>query len=118
MSAEFCNRKNRSLRVLIIAKDNLDDLTNHPGLIQCAINIEDGDGLDELSHWDFVLSNIVLVDEQAGRATVNECRSMPFDTRIGGFELDVDCEGVIAGGGRDFKFAREPSFPGWATKVF
>ena len=43
---------------------------------------------------------------------------MPFDARIGGFEFDIDCEGVITGGGPDFKLTQESSFPGWATKAF
>ena len=99
MSAKFRNRENRSLRVLVIAKDNLDDLANHPGLVRCTVDVEDGEGLDELSRRDFVLTNVVLINEQASRAAVDERRSMPFDARIGGFKFDVDCEGVIAGGG-------------------
>ena len=99
MRAKFRHCEERSFGVVVISKDNLDDLANHPGLVRCTVDVEDGDGLNELSHWDFVLVNIVIVDEQAGCATVDECGSTPFDARIGGFEFDIDCEGVIAGGG-------------------
>ena len=83
MSTEFCDRENRSLRVLVIAKDNLDNLANHPGLVRCTINIEDRDRLDELSHRDFVLSNVVLVHEETSGATIDKRGGATLDTRVG-----------------------------------
>ena len=79
MSAEFRNCENCSLGVLIIVKDNLDDLTNHPSLVQCTVDVEDRDGLDELLRQDFILSNVALSDEQAGCTAVDEHGSTLFD---------------------------------------
>ena len=99
MSVEFRDHKNRSLRVLVIAKDSLDDLANHPGLVRCTVDIEDRDGLDELSCRDFVLANIVLVDEETDSAAIDKRRGATLDTRVGRLEINIDSEGAIAQGG-------------------
>ena len=85
--------------MVIVSKNGLYDLANHNGLVRCTVDVENRDRLIEGACWDFVLLNIVLIDEQAGRAAVDEHRSTPFDARISGFKLDVDCEGVNAEGG-------------------
>ena len=99
MRAEFRHREECSFKVVVILKDNLDDLANHPGLIRCTIDIEDRNRLDELSHRHFVLSNVILVNEESGGAAIDKCRGAMLDTQVGRFEFDIDSEGVVARGG-------------------
>ena len=80
MPAEFHHRKEQSFEVVIVSKDDLYDFMNHAGLVQCAVDIEDRDHLDEGPHRDLILSNIVLVDEETGGAAINERRGATFDT--------------------------------------
>ena len=80
MPAEFRHRKERSLGVVIILKDNLNDLANHPGLVRCTINVEDRNHLDELSCRDFILSNIILVNEESSGAAIDKHGGAALDT--------------------------------------
>ena len=58
------------------------------------------------------------LDEETGGAAINEHGGATLDTRVGRPEFDIDSEGVVTWGGRDFKLAWESSFPGWVTKTF
>ena len=79
--AEFRHREERSFGVVVVSKNDLYDFTNHTGLIQCTIDVEDRDRLDELLRRDFVLSNIIFINKESGGAAVDECGSATLDTR-------------------------------------
>ena len=79
MSGEFRHCEERSFGVVIVSKNGLYDFGNHASLVQCTVDVEDRDCLDEGPHRDFVLSNIILVDKETGRAAVDECGSAAFD---------------------------------------
>ena len=84
----------------------------------CAVNVEDRNRLDELSRRDFVLLNVILVDEESSGAAIDKCGGAMLDPRVGRFKFNINSEGVIIQGGRDFEFAEELSFPNWVTKAF
>ena len=118
MPTEFRHCEEHSFGVVIVSKNGLYDLANHTSLVQCTIDIENRDRLIEGPCQDFILSNVVLVDEETSRAAIDKRGGATLDTRVGRLEFNIDSEGVIARGGRNFKLVQESSFPGWATKTF
>ena len=83
MPTEFRNRKDRSFGVVIVSKDGLYDLTNHTGLVRCTVDVKNRDHLVEGPCRDFVLSNVVLVDEETSGATIDKHGGATLDTQVG-----------------------------------
>ena len=80
VSAEFRNCEDSPFGVFIVSKDDFGDFTDHSCLVRYTIDVEDRDRLDELSRRDFVLLNVVLVDEETGRAAIDKRGGAMLDT--------------------------------------
>ena len=80
MPAEFCHHEECSFGVVIVSKNGLYDLANHTGLVRCTIDIENRDRLVEGLCQDFVLSNVILIDEESGGATIDKRGGATLDT--------------------------------------
>ena len=83
MHAEFRHREERSFGVVVVSKNDLYNFANHTSLVRCTVDVENRDRLIEGLCRNFVLSNVVLVNEETSRAAIDKRGGAMLDTRVG-----------------------------------
>lgn len=78
------------LSVVVVAKDNVDDLGDRPVLVRRTVDVVDRDGLEQGTRGEVILTDKGSVEEENGGATVHQSRQ-PFDfVRICGLNFDLE----------------------------
>jgi len=68
--------------VCLVAENVIGELSNHAGLIQCTIDVEDRDWPTECASGDFVCVHPVNVNEGTSRSTVHKGLGAVLDSGV------------------------------------